>query len=84
MLTRGQKRKYVQGGGVRCPYCQSQELEAGQGEFDADFAWVTVTCTDCGEEWHEVFHLATINPLDEQGRPMLDDDEEEGVGLEVQ
>lgn len=76
MLTREQKRAYIEAGGVRCPYCESQELDAGKGEFDAGVAWVIVTCTVCGKEWHDVFHLVTINPLDEQGRPIIDADDD--------
>jgi hypothetical protein len=76
MLTWKDKRDYVRGGGVRCPYCQSKDLEAGEAEFDADFAWRTITCTGCGEAWHEVFHLATIHALDVEGCPVLDDEDE--------
>jgi hypothetical protein len=76
MLTWEDKRDYVRGGGVRSAYCQSEDLEGGQGEFDAGAAWVTVTCSGCGEAWHEVYHLAAIHPLDARGPPVFDDEEE--------
>jgi len=75
MLSRKQKKAYVKEEGARCPYCKSQELEAGKGEFDMGVAWLVVTCTACHKEWHEVFHLKTIHPLDEQGRPIFDEDD---------
>ena len=31
MLSRKQKKAYVKDGGVRCPFCQSQEIEARIG-----------------------------------------------------
>jgi hypothetical protein len=37
-------------------------------------AWLTIKCNTCHEEWHEVFHLKTIHPLDKQGRPIFDED----------
>jgi hypothetical protein len=64
MLSGKQKKAYVKSGGVRCPYCQSQDIEAGKGVFDTGIAWLTVTCNACQEQWHEIFHLKTIHALD--------------------
>jgi hypothetical protein len=75
MLSRRQKKAYVKNGGVHCPFCQSQDIEAGKGEFDTGIAWLTVTCNACQEQWHEIFHLKTIHPLDAQGRPIFDEDD---------
>jgi hypothetical protein len=34
MVSRKQKKAYVKDDGVHCPYCKSQDIQAGKGVFD--------------------------------------------------
>ena len=43
-------------------------IESGEVEIDGTSAWSPVTCTDCSEEWRDVFFLAAIDVIDENGR----------------
>jgi hypothetical protein len=67
-LTPAMVKAYVASGGARCPYCGSDEIEAGPVEADGDSATGPVECHDCGEEWRDVFLLGAVDVLDENGR----------------
>lgn len=64
MLSQKQKQKYVKSAGARCPYCNSDDIEAGKLEADGSSAWCGVECHSCGKEWSDVYALTTI----EEGR----------------
>jgi hypothetical protein len=46
------------------PIAKAKKLRHAKGVFDTGIAWLTVTCNACQEQWHEIFHLKTIHPLD--------------------
>lgn len=60
MITETQTKKYVAQGGVRCPVCNSENIEGSSIEVDAGGAYQEMTCTDCGEEWQDVYRLIDI------------------------
>ncbi len=44
-----------------CPDCESQNISAlGDFENDTIYAWQTVRCDDCNEEWFEYFTMNSI------------------------
>ncbi|MDR3638632.1 MAG: hypothetical protein P4L84_32805 [Isosphaeraceae bacterium] len=59
-LTPAIVKEYVEGGGTRCPYCHSEDIEAGPLEADGDSASGTVECLACGKQWREVFTLSAV------------------------
>ena len=67
-LTPEMVRDYVNSGGARCPFCGSDDIEAGPLEADADSAWGPVTCTACGREWQDVYLLGAIDLTDKNGQ----------------
>jgi hypothetical protein len=71
MLTKKAKEDYVRQGGVRCPFCGSNDISADKTEADCAFAVVTVDCLHCHKSWHERHDLAAIYELGDDGRPMF-------------
>jgi hypothetical protein len=51
------QQEYLSYKGVRCPFCESINLDAGDVETDAGGASQPVTCKDCGEEWVDQYKL---------------------------
>jgi formate dehydrogenase maturation protein FdhE len=71
ILTKEQKKKYMESGGGVCPVCGSQDISGGFVEVQAQEAWQNVSCSDCGESWRDVYKLAfveTDEELDQQGK----------------
>ena len=40
-----------------CPVCGHDEITGHQAEFDADYAWRSITCDVCDAEWHDLYTL---------------------------
>lgn len=59
-ITEEMSQKYLGGLAARCPFCGSDQIEAGKHEFESIFAWQRVSCHACGEEWDEVFTMTHI------------------------
>lgn len=64
-LTPAVIKRYIDGGGTACPFCDSDDIEAGPLEADGRSASGLVECHACGECWREVFTLSAVGPLDE-------------------
>jgi len=64
-LTKVMRKKYIKGAAQKCPYCNSNELEADSMETDCTGAWREVSCTSCGKKWNEVFTLTDIEEIRE-------------------
>ena len=60
MLTEEQIKKYIEGGGVSCPHCGSQDIEGGFVEIVSGEAWQDVTCNHCGKKWTDIYKLKSI------------------------
>lgn len=42
----------------RCPFCKSDDIEAGEMEIpDGPTTRQPVVCHDCGEEWVDIYQL---------------------------
>lgn len=66
-LSEQQKRRYIEEGGIRCPYCRGLLLDPGNLEVDGAHAWCHVTCLDCREEWFDHYTLTAIG--EKGGKP---------------
>jgi len=52
--------EYVAKKGVRCPNCNSGDIEGGPltvGEPNANECWQEVSCLNCNSVWHDVYTL---------------------------
>jgi predicted Zn-ribbon and HTH transcriptional regulator len=49
--------EYTEDHGAFCPACQSNEIEGGAFEADANCAWQHVRCRSCGAEWNDTYEL---------------------------
>ncbi len=58
-LTPKQKKKYLDQGGVRCPFCDSDQLE-GDGFGDEQSSSEHVRCLTCPKEWYDDYKLVAI------------------------
>jgi hypothetical protein len=68
MLTDEQKEKYVTDGGVRCPYCDSGDIEGGYIETDMGVAEQKIWCNQCGKRWWDYYNLSSIEEEEERER----------------
>jgi transposase-like protein len=57
--------KYMRSGGIRCPNCDSDQIE-GDGPFEADADWVShkIRCRDCEASWDDIFTLTGLANFD--------------------
>lgn len=46
-----------------CPFCEGSEITGHQAEFDSDYAWRSVTCDECDAEWHDIYEIVGIEPV---------------------
>ena len=60
------QNKYVEQGGLRCPKCDSVELEADTLEQDGSCAWQNITCHSCGASWTDEYQLAGYGNFNEE------------------
>ena len=54
------KKKYLDAGGVLCPYCGSEDITAEPMESDGNEAWCDVSCKNCEKTWKDIYHLVDI------------------------
>ena len=52
--------RYLQVGGLRCPFCDSDQIEGNEWNADSGSATQEVECNDCGESWLDVYKLVSI------------------------
>lgn len=60
MITESQEKKYIENKGLRCPHCNSNDLDTGCPNADGDVVTIEVTCKKCGEEWKDLYTLTGI------------------------
>jgi hypothetical protein len=63
-LTPADVAKYVKGDGAQCPYCGSENIQAGDTDTEQGGKYQQVECLnpECGASWVDVFHLVGIMP----------------------
>jgi len=61
-LTQKQMEMYLATGGVRCPYCESKNIEA-EG-FEGEASSELVHCGDCGERWKDIYSLVGVEAIE--------------------
>ena len=65
MLSKKQKKIYIKKQGIRCPFCNSEDLE-GNYHVDMDLEIRNkVQCLDCNKFWLDVYTLTDIEDTQE-------------------
>jgi formate dehydrogenase maturation protein FdhE len=58
-LSADQVKKYLESPDT-CPFCDSEDIDAGWVSADGASAYSAVKCNSCGTEWLDVFKLVDI------------------------
>ncbi len=64
-VTDARELKYLEGGGVECPYCGHTALSGGYVEVEGGEASQKVSCNECNREWYDVYTLTGIESIGE-------------------
>lgn len=59
-MTHEQAQKYLNGLGVKCPYCGSEDIQGDSFEVDAGRLYQPVSCLSCGQRWHDGYSLDSV------------------------
>lgn len=62
MITEKIKAYYLKKRGLRCPYCKSNNISAGDlamDEYDG-LARQPVACLDCDKQWEDILKLVDL------------------------
>lgn len=43
-----------------CPWCGSDNIEAGASDFDANYGSLDVSCHTCGKDWQDIYTLTGV------------------------
>ena len=61
-LTDEQKRKYIDQDGVRCPACNSGNMDLVDIEYNVPVV-ADVKCNDCGKEFREEYAMVDVREM---------------------
>ena len=54
------KRKYLKGLGMHCPFCGHESYPQSQHPKSADEVYQPIHCKNCGSEWDDIYKLDDI------------------------
>jgi transcription elongation factor Elf1 len=60
-LTNKQEEEYLKSPS-KCPYCKSEDIEAGAVDIDSGHAMQKVQCLNCEKQWRDHYELVAIEP----------------------
>ena len=59
-----EKTAYINGGSVRCLFCNSIDLEGGQYVGDGNFITQHILCLGCGSNWQDAYVLIDVDNIE--------------------
>lgn len=59
-LTEEQRAMYLATRGLNCPFCETGNIEGGSVEVNDGGAMQSCNCTDCEEEWTDIYKLSNV------------------------
>ena len=59
-MTEEQKQLYLDSGGVKCPYCDSEDISAGGVNSEEGIATQSVECFSCWKTWTDIYTLTGV------------------------
>jgi len=54
--------EYVASGGIRCPYCDHDDVHGDSIEVNVDGAWQDCYCPECENSWTDEYKLSGYTP----------------------
>jgi transposase-like protein len=64
-LTDEQRQNYLKQDGVRCPYCNTTDIESlGPAEVSSSGVFQDIHCNGCGRNWTDEYTLTGITEED--------------------
>jgi len=69
VLVDDEVKLYIEQGGVRCPFCGSDDLHTGRLQTDAGIAWQRVECCSCEARWKDQYNLTDIDRDEDSWEP---------------
>ena len=54
------KERYIENGGLTCPFCGAGPVEGGFIQVETGFAFQKMCCTVCNGRWQDVFQLVDV------------------------
>jgi len=57
------KNEYLKRDGNNCPHCKSDDMDTHKFQTDGLSACRTITCSECGEEWSDIYRLVDIEEI---------------------
>ena len=64
-MTPKQRINYLESKGNYCPYCESEDIEAGHFDFDGNRCRQNVVCNDRRREWTDIYKLVDVEEIQE-------------------
>lgn len=61
------KAAYIKAKGLICPHCGAETIEGGFIQVEAGEAVQNMRCSECGNQWQDVYHLVDVLPLGKEG-----------------
>jgi hypothetical protein len=46
-----------------CPFCNSEDIKAGDYDFDGRQGWIEVSCNFCGKKWRDIYQLKEVEEI---------------------
>ncbi len=62
MLNQKTKDRYVDHGGINCPYCGSDDIEGQGWEWDGQYQ--NIECHKCHKCWRDCYSLVDIEEVE--------------------
>ncbi len=62
-LTKAKEDEYVKAGGCRCPFCGSENIQAGVDYPEGREFYNRVGCDDCARQWFDIFTLTGVEEI---------------------
>lgn len=59
-LTQTQVDDYVRSGGIKCPFCESENIVGGDKENNDGVSSQEVSCDDCAERWMDIYTMTGV------------------------
>lgn len=59
-ITDEMRKEYVDDFGVSCPFCHSEDIEAGSWDFGVGEFWQDVRCNSCRNMWVDIYRLTGV------------------------
>ena len=60
------KEIYIKAKGLICPYCRAESIEGGFIQVEAGEAFQDMSCSQCGNQWQDVYRLVDVVPIEKE------------------